>query len=69
MLSLIHILPFDSACANIAVEIYQNLKARNQLISANDLFIASVALVNHLSIATLNTNHFSRITDLEFLMP
>jgi tRNA(fMet)-specific endonuclease VapC len=67
ILSLIRILPLDSACACKTVEIYQDLKAKNQLIPTNDLFIASVALVNELPIATLNTNHFKRVTDLVFV--
>jgi tRNA(fMet)-specific endonuclease VapC len=54
ILPLLRVLPFDSNCASKAVEIYQTLKAKNQLIPANDLFIASVALVNDLPLATLN---------------
>ncbi|MCU0444322.1 MAG: type II toxin-antitoxin system VapC family toxin [Microscillaceae bacterium] len=67
LLPLLNILPFDSTCASKAVEIYQSLKNQNQLIPANDLFIALVALVNDLPLATLNTNHFNRLADLKLL--
>jgi predicted nucleic acid-binding protein len=61
------ILPFDSKSAEIASEIYKKLKSINKLIDTDDLLIASISLKNNLKLATLNNNHFSRISGLELL--
>jgi len=61
LLSKIHVLPFDSICVKTASQIDQDLKAKNQLISLADIFIAATALAHNLQILTLNTKHFKRI--------
>ena len=61
------VLPFDSACADAAVEIYRDLRASNRLIALPDLFIGATALVHKLPLLTLNLAHFERISDLELL--
>jgi predicted nucleic acid-binding protein len=61
----IPILPFDSTCVQNAVEIYHNLKIRNQLISLPDIFIAATALTHNLQLLTLNQKHFERIENLK----
>jgi len=61
------ILPFNSDCSRKAIEIYQELKARNLLIPPMDIFIAATAIVHQLPLATLNTKHFTRISPLELL--
>lgn len=67
ILQLITVFPFDSLGALKAVQIYQDLKKKNQLIPANDIFIASIAVQHQLPLATLNRSHFSRIENLNLL--
>ncbi len=63
------ILPFDELCAERAATIYAALKRANQLIGAEDILIAAVALVNELPLLTLNAKHFSRIAHLNVITP
>ncbi|OYX20809.1 MAG: twitching motility protein PilT [Algoriphagus sp. 32-45-6] len=55
------VLPFDSGSAEIAAQIVKKLKASNKLIDMADILIASVAIRNEVSLATLNKKHFQRI--------
>ena len=48
LLAKLPVLPFDSACVQSAVEIYRTLKAKNELISLPDIFIAATVMVNDL---------------------
>lgn len=59
------VLPFDSGCAEIAAQIVKKLKASNKLIDMADILIASVAIRNEVSLATLNKKHFQRIEFLD----
>lgn len=63
------IVPFDGICAERAAEIYVTLKRTNQLIGAEDILIAAIAVVNELPLLTLNTKHFSRIAHLNVITP
>ena len=65
LLAKLPILPFDSACVKIAVEIYRNLKSKNQLISLPDIFIAATAITHKLEILILNRKHFERVDNLK----
>ena len=65
LLAKLPALPFDSACVKTAAEIYRDLKARNQLLSLPDIFIAATALAHGLPLATLNRKHFERIDSLQ----
>jgi predicted nucleic acid-binding protein len=65
LLAKLPALPFDSTCVKTAAEIYRDLKARNQLISLPDIFIAATALVHGVPLATLNRKHFERIDNLQ----
>ncbi|NIR86848.1 MAG: PIN domain-containing protein [Phycisphaerae bacterium] len=65
LLALLPALPFDSASVRSAVDIYRTLKARNQLISLPDIFIAATAIANDLPFQTLNRKHFERIDNLK----
>jgi predicted nucleic acid-binding protein len=47
-----------------AIQIYQRLKSAGNLIDLPDLFIAATAIAHELPLATLNTKHFERITEL-----
>lgn len=65
LLARLPVLPFDAACVECAVEIYSTLKSGNQLIALPDLFIAATAIVNKLTLQTLNRKHFVRISALK----
>lgn len=65
LLSSIPILALDSACIHPAIEIYQLLKASNQLIGLPDIFIAATAITHNLPLLTLNQKHFARIPNLK----
>ena len=65
LLAKLPVLPFDSACAEKAVEIHRKLKAKNQLISLPDIFIAATAMVHDLPLQTLNLKHFERIENIK----
>ncbi|MCP4700899.1 MAG: type II toxin-antitoxin system VapC family toxin [Gammaproteobacteria bacterium] len=63
----IDILPFDNATAKFAAEFFRILKAENKLIEFRDIFIAATAKQHQLGLATLNTDHFERMTELRLL--
>jgi len=65
LLAKLSILPFDSACVKVATEIYRDLKAKNQLISLPDIFIAATAISHDLQLLTLNRKHFERVENLK----
>lgn len=62
------VLPFDSTCVKIAAEIYRELKAKNQLISLPDIFIAATAITHDLQLLTLNQKHFERVENLKLFL-
>ncbi len=43
------------------------LRSKNRLIELVDIFIASTAVANDLSLATMNTKHFDRIESLKII--
>ena len=61
------VLDFDASCAEVAGNIFQELKNRNSIIEFRDIFIAATAIVHQLEIATLNQNHFARIDEIQLL--
>jgi len=63
------VLPFTSDVAQVAATIYQQLKAKNQLIEIRDILIGATAVTRDLPLMTLNVGHFSRIEQLQFLSP
>ena len=63
------VLPLTSDIAQTAATIYQQLKAKNQLIEIRDILIAATGLVDDLPLMTLNTKHFTRISALQLLSP
>lgn len=67
LLSHFRRLDFDHQCAEIASNLYQDLKKRNALIDAPDIFIAATALAHRLPLATLNQKHFKRFQSLNLL--
>ena len=66
-LDKVNVLSFDKKSSVLASEIYKNLKANGNLIDYRDIFIASAAIANDCTLATLNTKHFERIKDLKLL--
>jgi tRNA(fMet)-specific endonuclease VapC len=58
---------FNDETATVAALIVRNLKERNQLIDYRDIFIAATAKYYHLTLATLNRNHFERIEGITLL--
>lgn len=67
LIALTPVLPFDSECVRVAVDLYQNLRAINRLIALPDLFIAATAIANGLPLLTLNLSHFERVNTLTLL--
>jgi tRNA(fMet)-specific endonuclease VapC len=61
------VLPFDSSCVSAAVEIYRSLKSSSRLLPLPDIAIAATAISHRLPLATLNTEHFRRISALTLL--
>jgi predicted nucleic acid-binding protein len=65
LLQRLPVLPFDSICVKTAAEIYRDLKAKNQLISLPDIFIAATAITHDIQLLTLNRKHFDRVENLK----
>jgi tRNA(fMet)-specific endonuclease VapC len=61
------ILPFDVSCSTESARIYKSLKPKGLLIDLADLTIAATAIAHRLSLATLNTKHFSRVKGLRLV--
>lgn len=61
------IFPWDEHSMQVAVQIYQDLKKRNQLIEIPDIIIASTAIALDIPLATRNRNHFERIQNLQLV--
>ena len=64
VLSFLNVIYFDSEQAKLSSGIFQVLKQHNRLIEFRDIFIASYAISEEVSLATLNTKHFTRINNL-----
>ena len=67
MLTRFTILDFDSKAARQAADIVTQLKIKRKTIDKPDLFIAATAVVNGLTLDTLNTKHFIHIDSLHLL--
>jgi len=62
------ILSFNDRCAEIAADIYKNLKEKHQLIGTDDILIAATTIRNEYKLESLNTKDFSRIPDVQLLL-
>lgn len=60
-------LDFNKSASDLAIDIYLNLKINNKIIDIADKLIASVAMSNEISLATLNNKHFERIDGLKLI--
>lgn len=67
MLTRFTILDFDSKAARQAADIVAQLKIKRKTIDKPDLFIAATAIVNGLTLDTLNVKHFIDIDALTLL--
>lgn len=67
MLPKFTVLDFDSKAARQAAEIVSQLKTKRKTIDKPDLFIAATAIVNELTLDTLNIKHFIDIDNLKLL--
>lgn len=67
LISKLTVLHFDSQGARIAAKIVSNLKKKRKSIDKPDLFIASTALANKLTLATLNQKDFDVIDSLSVI--
>ena len=61
------VLDFSELSARKAAEIFKNLKRKGQLMPLRDLLIASIAIANNCTLATLNVKDFENIKDLKLL--
>jgi tRNA(fMet)-specific endonuclease VapC len=67
LLETIEVFDFDLQCSEHAVKIYKSLKKKNKMIDLADILIAATSLSNDIPIATLNVNHFERISELKII--
>lgn len=67
MLSRFTVLDFDRKAARQAADIVSQLKTRRKTIDKPDLFIAATAIINGLTLDTLNIKHFTHIEGLNLL--
>jgi predicted nucleic acid-binding protein len=67
MLARFTVLDFDSKAARQAANIVAQLKTKRKTIDKPDLFIAATAVVNDLTLDTLNIKHFTSIESLNLL--
>lgn len=59
------VLPITDDVIVKASDIYALLKEEGQLISDGDILVAAIAIINNLVLITNNTEHFSRVKDLQ----
>jgi tRNA(fMet)-specific endonuclease VapC len=61
LLETFEILPIDLEVSRVHARIWADLRARRELIGANDVLIAATPLSHGLSIATRNVRDFARV--------
>jgi tRNA(fMet)-specific endonuclease VapC len=67
IIALFNVLEFGQREAVIASTSFRKLKKSNDLIETVDILIAATAKSHHLTVATLNKNHFQRFSDIELV--
>lgn len=60
-------MPTDGDTALVYARLYRDLRGRNCLIGANDLWIAAHALQHGLPLVTRNLNEFARVPELRVM--
>ena len=63
----LNLLNFDSRAARKASDIQKELMVMGKIVDIRDLFIASTAITNNCTLATLNRKHFENIKGLKLL--
>jgi len=58
---------FGDRISRKSAEIYLDLKSKGRSVDTNDIFIAATALINNISLCTLNTKHFESIENLKLI--
>ena len=61
----LEMLEFDMRATEKAIEIYT--RVHKQVIEDNDIYIATIAMVNNCTFITSNVRHFSRVEGLKFV--
>ncbi len=67
ILSAVEVIPFTSAIALRAAQVYLFLRKTNNVLDIRDIFIGATALTFNLPLLTLNRSHFKRIPELELI--
>lgn len=67
LLSKTAVLDFTELSARKAAEIFKDLRKKGQMVSVKDLLIASTAISNNCTLATLNVKDFRNIKELKLL--
>ncbi len=67
LLSRLIILDLTDESSNEAARILALLEEKGDLIGFRDALIAAIVMIHNLTLATRNTDHFSRVPDLEVL--
>lgn len=67
LLRPLHILPFDSECANQAARIRAELEAQGTPIGPHDVLIAATVLRYQATLVTRNVREFNRVTGLRLI--
>lgn len=65
MMAYCQIILLDTAVADLAAEIYAELRRNNQMIGHTDVLIGATAIHHNMVIVTNNQAHFSRIPGLD----
>lgn len=69
LLGVMTVLSLDEVAARRAAKLHDELIRANKDIGVKDVLIAAVCLERSLPLLTLNSRHFSRVTDLEVFTP
>ena len=65
LVSFIPVLPLEKRDAETAAKIYNELKQKGTLIGNQDILIAGICINHERPLITRNTEHFSRISNLQ----
>lgn len=63
----IEVVALDKEQADVASDIFKDLKKKNMLIEFRDILISSCALSQKIPLVTLNRKHFERVKNLNIL--
>lgn len=58
-------IPFDDNAAHVYADVRSSLEKQGNVIGANDMLIAAIAVAHQLILVTHNVNAFSRVSQLQ----